>query len=139
MKYVVRREGLKLEESRASYLKSLSINVPTQELSDLLPNRGVRLALHHGRGNSTQCVTPAMVSVYLVPRNGEKKKESVLIETVILAYGDNASQLTPRPGWWEHHPTVKDVREAMPDYLIGGILSEYVQKVRVTPEGYRRK
>ena len=129
--FIARRQqkGFKVEGGNENFLKSEPIDIPS-ELSDLLPNMGIRLALRHSTG-FYKGVAPYMVSVYLVPRNGAESQNRVLVETLVLSYnGDKDGQLDPlREKWHNPHPTAKEVRLAVHDYNFEDILNQYVDSV----------
>lgn len=140
-----RQKKLKVQGSNENFLKRITLDVP-DELSDRLPNAGVRLAVRHSTG-FYQGITPVMVSIYLVPRNGSRR-ERELVETVILSHdgpvcfdGESRSfaggyerQLGALAQKWKQHPPAEEVANAIAGYKLKEILTDYVARTQATAQ-----
>ena len=94
--YITRRQepGFAIVSRNENFLKKQYIPIPT-ELSDRFQDYNIRLALRNATG-VYKGVTSAMVSVYLVPKNGAVSLDRVLVETLILTpQGGKDEQLKP--------------------------------------------
>jgi hypothetical protein len=140
-----RQKGLRIQGANENFLKRVTIDVP-DELRDALPGMGVRLALRHSTG-FYQGITPASVSIYLVPRNGSATQDRTLVETVILSHdgpvgfdGERKfvmgyeAQLGPLAQVWKQHPPAREVARALPDYELKEILTDYIARTQATAQ-----
>ena len=125
--YITRRQepGFAIVSRNENFLKKQYIPIPT-ELSDRFQDYNIRLALRNATG-VYKGVTSAMVSVYLVPKNGAVSLDRVLVETLILTpQGGKDEQLKPLKEKFMKSLKGEQVTDAVRDNL-KEVLEDYLK------------
>lgn len=122
-------EGSITPEKNENFLKGVRLDVP-KRFEQYFPNQGIRLSVRHSV-NTESGIVPAMLCVYLVPRNNSSRNgssaEKILVRALaLLPEGSSLEDKDNTRYEWSRKDT-KSVKDFFEPKLLKKIIYDYLK------------